>query len=751
MAEYLLEGEQYSPEPERSSRKLSLKELLRVCFRHKKKIVFIALCGALASGYLYFRHSEIYRSEAKLLVRFITDSLDVDPDAAGQMVASSRTWTYIFNSELEILGSRHLAEITVDTLGVDFFSFIPSSDENSQDQLTDSERATFFLMNRLKITPLRTSNVIKLAFDAANPELAKRILSTYIQVYLAEHVSVHRATGSYDFLQQQSDQLKAKLLATVDELKTLKNEAGIVSLEEQMQLVTARSSALRDKVEMLETEIAGSQARISVVELALKDRPRSSATQESDGKDKSKSEMAYPFVERLPERLNRLRRQEMELLARYTEDSRPVMDIRKQINQIMTLMDGQMTEEEIALATDTNQDRLEVSLGLERAKLSSFKAELETTNRHLEAARQEAKLLNEVEGKLEQLEREKSLHEVSYRKFSEGLEQARIDHAIESDKISNISQIQPATLPLQKIRPVNYRNVVMALFLGVFGGLGLAFGLDLLVDHSMKDAEDIEVNVQEKVLASIPLISRKRLVNPLQWKTLNVPLLPARGNGSHGAGSGDLNLHQDIEDQFEVLGDQVLMKMGDNFRKPYLLGITSCYNGEGVSTVAAGLAITLARISNSRVLLVDANPKQSSVRGLFNTNQAKGVMDIRGDESDDRVTIIRPNLYTLSALEVTENGPAMKATQRLDEMVDYFRQSQYDILVLDLPSIIDNSAPLRFMNRLDGVNMVVAAEQANSAVVKRVRDTLAEAAINLHGVILNKRRFYIPQWLYRKL
>ena len=51
----------------------------------------------------------------------------------------------------------------------------------------------------------------------------------------------------------------------------------------------------------------------------------------------------------------------------------------------------------------------------------------------------------------------------------------------------------------------------------------------------------------------------------------------------------------------------------------------------------------------------------------------------------------------------------------------------------------------------DEVILVVEAERERMEVIKSTQEILAEAKANLTGIILNKRNFYIPKWLYKTL
>ena len=63
----------------------------------------------------------------------------------------------------------------------------------------------------------------------------------------------------------------------------------------------------------------------------------------------------------------------------------------------------------------------------------------------------------------------------------------------------------------------------------------------------------------------------------------------------------------DVRDSFEELRNRIELVTKDSVKRPYVLAITSCYRGEGVSTVAAGLAYSVTFAAGEQVLLMNSN------------------------------------------------------------------------------------------------------------------------------------------------
>ena len=82
-------------------------------------------------------------------------------------------------------------------------------------------------------------------------------------------------------------------------------------------------------------------------------------------------------------------------------------------------------------------------------------------------------------------------------------------------------------------------------------------------------------------------------------------------------------------------------------------------------------------------------------------------------------------------------------------MVEKMVQSNYDFIVLDMPPVSDISLALRTAGMIDAVVLVVENEKVDVELARRTRDLLLREKIKLMGVVLNKRRSYVPHWLHQ--
>jgi len=183
------------------------------------------------------------------------------------------------------------------------------------------------------------------------------------------------------------------------------------------------------------------------------------------------------------------------------------------------------------------------------------------------------------------------------------------------------------------------------------------------------------------------------------------------------------------------------------------LGITSCYGGEGVSTVACQLAATAAACDGRRVILVDGNLVSPAVHRTFGLGRGPGLADVvvQGREIADCIRASGvENLWVLTGGTPPRDPAGVYDSADLPRFIETVRE-HFDLAVFDLPAVGEASSAMRIAGLLDGMLVVVESERVRREVAQRMTEQLTEANARLIGAVLNKRQQHVPNWLYRTL
>lgn len=477
-------------------------------------------------------------------------------------------------------------------------------------------------------------------------------------------------------------------------------------------------SVLEKDINGAEVALAASTAMVQSLQESLSQMPETVVTRVTEG---------YPNVaaDGMRQRLYDLQLQEQDLLSKYEPESRQVLDIRQQLVAAQALFSKEKPERtQQTKELNATYVQLQSLLLSERASMSSLQAQAKMLKAKLASSQAELETFNDVELKVKTLTREIEIHEANYHKYSESLEQTRIDNALETGKISNINILQAATLPVIPIGSRKMITLFMGLVMGLFGGIGLAFFCEY-VDHSIKTPKQAEEKLGLSTIACIPYVP-----------TFSVSR-GARIKGFHEA--------------LNVLEEQLLFGLQDS-KKLRVLAVTGSHRHEGVSMIAANLASSLARLGQGDVLLIDANLRHPSVHETFKTRLSPGLAETlsNGNNGDAVISSQEHNLDILSAGSTKRNFSEILNSDRFRKLLISIKKN-YRFIVLDLPAVNEEGWTIRLARLCDGVVLVVEAERSRWEVVHRAKEQLVSLNANVLGIVLNKRRYHIPEWLYRTL
>jgi len=723
-------------EIEAGPRQTSLRDLYYIFFRHKWKLILVFLAVVVIVAVFTFSAADIYRSEAKLLVLIGRESVTLDPTATtGPIIAVGRSLESEVNTEMEILKSRENAENVVNSIGPEAFQVGKAEAPSNLLErlgvsvpLSGRDRAVLSVIENLDVEVVEgsrgsSSKIIGVSYEAQSPKLAQQVLTKLIDSYMEKHIAVHRTPGSYQFFTEQVGQSRSKLEQSEKELENLKSQTGISSLAEQRGVILDRIGTLQTEIDSAEAALASSNAKVQSLQQNLADTPELVVTGTTVG-------LPNAAVDAMRATLYGMQLTEQDLVSKFEPDSRQVQDVRRQIAAAQALLDREQQQRStVTRGLNTNYMEMQSTLLTEQTNVSSLNAQVETLKKMLVDAEAKLKVLTDSEGKITALTREIEIQEANYRKYSENLEQARIDNALENEKISNINLVQPATLPIKPVGPHKARNLLVGFLVGIFLSIAIALFSEYL-DHSIKTPEEVEERLLLPTLACIPKVRTSRISSAENWD------IPVR-----------------IREHYESLKEQLLLGQKGSKKEPRVLAIAGSHDDEGASTVAANLAATLARLGDGQVLLIDADLRHPSVHQIFESRLSPGLTDILANgHSIEGVIVPSPvkNLHILSTGTIDGN---LSEIFDSDAFIDLFKsiKKDYRFVVIDLPAVNEASWAVRLARLSDGVGLVVEAGRSRWEVVQRTKELLAQSNANVIGVVINKRRFYIPRWLYRTL
>jgi protein-tyrosine kinase len=179
----------------------------------------------------------------------------------------------------------------------------------------------------------------------------------------------------------------------------------------------------------------------------------------------------------------------------------------------------------------------------------------------------------------------------------------------------------------------------------------------------------------------------------------------------------------------------------------------SAHEGEGVSTVVREFARHAAVIMGKSVLIVDAAHRNPCQHIFFNIPPDYGWRDAMKNGEPVENAVFKAgntNLYLSPLVPHTTLAPYVYDFPATSKLLADFKK-KFDLILIDSSSATTSPDSIALSRSADGVVLVIEAEKTRWQVAEAVKDKILKNGGNILGIVLNKRRFYIPDSVYKWL
>lgn len=592
------------------------------------------------------------------------------------------------------------------------------------------------LRNHISLVPIEDSQVFEIYFQANEREMTRDIANAIAEEYLNYRLALNRQAfvDAEATMSDQLAELDARIASAEQAQRAVLAEVGVVDPATSSRVMTEDLSRFDSELRTLRTDISQREAQLRVIEEALASGDVPEFVVATVG------EQFNPAVVQLLAQRGELIARLQELRSQYPDDSRLVQDTEREL----AALDAQIDREQRTVAgvetqqrnpqrqaLETQRQDLLVMLSGDRARLEALLAERAEMEQTLARWRQTQTELDRLTGLLENLRLQRDRLQSSLAATGTGIA------ATTRPSIATIRIYEPATLPLKPIKP----NVPLYLAMGV--ALGLMLGLSVVsvyayFDTSLKSVEQAESALGLTVLATLP----------------DFEDLP--GGVPEGPITHDEIVRLGLVNAYRTVAQRLINARRSQGPTAFL--VTSATGGEGVSTVLCHLGAVLAHEHRLRVVLVDCRHREAEGRGprlheLFGDRAAQGFLDTADLAQVPLSALLRPTsiagLRYVAAGEVADEVPPAELGARMRILLDRLA-GEADLVLLDTPPVVPCADYLALAPLTAGSVLIVAFAKTKREVVARALAHLRDVAQPL-GLVLNRRRRVIPDWIYRHL
>lgn len=565
--------------------------------------------------------------------------------------------------------------------------------------------------------PNPKAGVVAIRYANSDPLLAAAVPNVASSSFI-EHksrTSKSESKSTVEFLREQVGNHAVHLRAAESALRTYREQAQIVNpaesaIEQVRQLANLR--AQRDGV------LAERNALAKLLADATNSRPNDlDGTQPSPYRQLASFPifLTNPAIQNVLQSITELENERAQLLVRRTPTNADVRGVNRRVEEL---------EMQLYRTAQSYLESLDRQLASLDANLSRFSSEMaQVPARELEFAR---------------LLREQMLMEELYTLLQKRLKEAEIQQAVEP---SSVRVIDEALTPDEPISPRPLRNLFFGGMLGLAFGIGGAF-VRRALDTKVRTTEDAEVaSGGLPVLGVIPRIRAKASTSGNLRRLQIRKIVPPP---SEQQIEERLITHRDprspVSESYRAVRTNITFMSAE--RAPRILAVTSAMPGDGKSTSAANLAVTLAQ-QGVRVLLVDADLRKGLLHRIFGMAQEPGLTHVLlGYRSlDDTVQEIGNidsdiPLHFLASGIFPPNPAELIGSDRMRSLVEDLR-SRYEMVIFDAPplNLVTDAAILGTL--MDATILVTRAGVTEKGALQHAAAQLQRVGAPVGGVILN--------------
>ena len=299
--------------------------------------------------------------------------------------------------------------------------------------------------------------------------------------------------------------------------------------------------------------------------------------------------------------------------------------------------------------------------------------------------------------------------------FQQKLDQLQVDRAL---KTGGAQLVTRASVPDSPVKPTPARNALLALVVGLFLGVGVAFLVDYL-DDSVKGKDDMDrIAPGVPVLGMIPAIPN--------WKPKDDAFVVSLKEPKSQAAEAYRTLRTSVQ----FLGLERPMRT---------LQVVSPNASEGKTTTLANLGVALAR-AGERVVIVCCDLRRPRIHEFFGMSNDVGFTSVLlgkvGLTAALQEAPDQDRLYVLPSGPLPPNPSELLTSRRTVEVLTSL-QADADIVLIDSPPVLPVTDALVLSGRVDATLIVCVAGATTRSEVSRTVELLRQVEAPLVGAVLN--------------
>ena len=678
-----------------SGDEVDLNEIFKPIFQRLWKIILLSL---ILTSFVFFYLSLLkpsYQATATLQIGSTKPSTTLSiKDAFNESNISSVQVA----TQFELLKSRKFAERVIKKLNLldtnefsnnKYIDEISALNASSDVKKVSLESAITLFQQRLSITPVAKTELVRITYTAFSPERAKNIANQIGETYLQYQNDIHRSSqeNTSTWLVEQLTDLELKLQVSESALQQFREDEGIVDTKGVVGLVAGELTELTSS--LLRTTRSQDDLKVTY-QYIIQNQNSPDKLAELHEINNNPSLMKLRSIE------DTIERKKHELSRRYGKKHPKIIAIEAELESVKERIDSTAT----AISQSIVKDYF------------AIKEKVKATDIRLKAAKANFLRLSRLDNKFSQLKREVKTNKELYNSYLIRFKEA---DAMEGYKANlYVRFIDRAATPKSQIAPKKKLILMLAFTLSV-----MMLSVIVIARDFLRDTLDSKHKQNNFTDANIIAVLPKYKVNKKQ----------------DGLFDSDARFLESVNSlRAAILFHQVR-------KVPKIFAVTSSVSGEGKSTVASYLARSFGEME--KVLLIEADLRRPTLAAKMNLNVHRpGLSNLLANTHPIQQCIIRDTDYKLDILTsgVTPANPlAFLSMKRFKSLLNSF-ENYYDRIIIETPPVNVVSDALVISKLVESVLYVVHENKTKREQIRQGLRLLEQVNAPVEGIVVNQSR-----------
>lgn len=405
--------------------------------------------------------------------------------------------------------------------------------------------------------------------------------------------------------------------------------------------------------------------------------------------------LGHPLIQQFKTDQARALARVEDLSRRYGEQHPAMQSARSDLNAATASLQNQV--EQVVASIERNY---QLAVANEKSLNASF-----------EKNKEQIQDISRKEYQVRELQRDVETNRALYETF---LTRLRETTATSDLSTTNARIVDMAIPPVEPTAPNKKLYMIVAVFLAVVVGIGLALVMDVL-NNTFKSSDDVEAKLNLPVMGIMPLVPKRTRHEVAQFFQRNTD--------------------RSFSEAIRTIRTNIMLGEANHPRQ--VLVVTSTAPGEGKSSLATNLAFAMGQLQ--RVLLIDADLRRPTLARNFKFPAGTpGLANlIAGTATIEECIQSEGDVDMLLAGTVPPNPLELLSSPSFVKLLDAFK-SRYDRIIIDSPPSLAVSDASLLSTLANAVVYVIKSESTMIPHAEKGVGQLLQSGAPVTGVVLNQ-------------